>query len=132
MIVNRKISASRRHRLSVSAVMAVLLFSAPTARAGDTVMAFAVAGDRIDVASGEVIRAEIVDRQGLRFCLASDVEAALSEFTARHVGDVVTVTIDGETVFQPKIGSPFNGGCITWPVNATLAEGYRDHLLGKK
>lgn len=92
-------------------------------------LAFTVEDARYEVPPGGVVRAEV--KEGLTFCLAPDSEAALADFTASHIDETVAISIGETNVIHLKIVTPYDGGCINWPVHPKVAENYRRMLMGE-
>lgn len=118
-------------RLAIMAAAGFLL--APAVLAADAEsLSFTVGEDRLTIAPQDIDSAAPEDRIGLTLCLDDEADAAVSDFTKAHRGAVVDVRIGETMVFQPKIGEPYEGGCIKWPLHPVLAERYRARLLGEE
>ncbi|UOM35446.1 hypothetical protein [Acuticoccus sp. I52.16.1] len=93
-------------------------------------LAFTVDADSYVVPDGDIVSVE--QKEGLTFCLAPGAEKALSAFTASHTGETVAISIGETNVTHLKIVTPYDGGCINWPLHPKVAENYRRMLLGEE
>lgn len=92
-------------------------------------LAFTVDEARYEVPAGGVLSAEV--KEGLTFCLAPEVETALAEFTASHIDETVAISIGDTSVVHLKIVTPYDGGCINWPLHPKVAANYKRMLMGE-
>ena len=112
------------------ALLALVLLATP-ALAAPQPLAFTVDEDTYTVPDGGLTKVETVDKSGLSFCMTPEVEAALADFTSAHQGETVEVTIGETSVFHLQIVTPYDGGCITWPLHPMVANSYRGLLTGE-
>ncbi|WP_226579730.1 hypothetical protein [Acuticoccus sediminis] len=116
-------------RLGVAALFAAHIASAYAAAAEP--LSFTVEGDSYVVPRDDLVSVETHETGGLTFCLAPGAEKALTDFTARHPDETVSIAIGDTNVFYLKIVKPYGGGCINWPLHPKVAQNYRNMLLGE-
>lgn len=112
------------------ALAAAALAAAPALAAEPQPLAFTAGEDVYVVPQDGFASIAPGEQGGLELCFEPAVEAALGDFTARHRGETVEITLGKSSVFHLQVVEPYDGGCITWPLHPRIAETYRGLLTG--
>ena len=116
-----------RAPLLAAALLAPL---AAPAQEGPRPLTFTSGADRYEVPADGFESIDYKETVGLELCLKEPVEREVSDFTEAHMGEIVHVAVGDLEVIVVEIVTPYEGGCIAWPVHPVVAANYVAMLTG--
>jgi hypothetical protein len=120
-----------------AAALALLLMSAPAlaqqvadGAEGPRALSFSSGEDRYEVPTDGFASLGYREDAGMEICMTAPVETEVAAFTEAHIDEVVVVAIGETEVTRVQIVSPYEGGCINWPIHPIVAANYIAMLTG--